>query len=180
MEFVYKNLGSKCDVSFNADDKKKIVAIYGKNGTGKTTFSVNPVWDKKYVFNEIFVRENIYVSTDAGVSTSSDNKKNLSGLFIGSDIITIQKNIESLLINKKEFKQKIDQHIADIKNNFQNVISTPVIEKIVAELSKYISSLEPATTYNNLDKSISDFEVVEDTLSDIDFQLIIFLFISLE
>lgn len=176
MEFVYKNLESKSDVKFKLEDEKKIIAIYGKNGTGKTTFSINPVWDKKYVFNEIFVRENIYVSTDSGISTSTDNKKNLSGLFIGADIIAVQKDIESLATNKKEYKKKTEHHVEVIKNNFQSVISSSVIEKLISELCKYISTVAPTIVYGDLEKNITDFDIIEDKLNEDDFHENLILF----
>ena len=40
---------------------KKMIFIYGKNGSGKTTFSRSNDLDKKYVFNEDFVYKNVYI-----------------------------------------------------------------------------------------------------------------------
>src|SRR5690554_6873026 len=102
MKMTYKNLETLKNVSFEASDDKHIICIYGKNGVGKTTFSNDVYWDKNYVFNDDFIRENIYISAETGYSTSTTNKNNFSELFVGKEIIDKKKEIESLSNNKKE------------------------------------------------------------------------------
>ncbi len=163
MEFVYSNLDTGKDVQFKVDDSKKIIAIYGKNGVGKTTFSIADVWDKKYVFNEIFVRQNIYVTNDSGVKATSANNKNLSLLFIGDKIVKLQNQKEFLDESKKVFGIKHKEHLLEIKKKFKVRIEDEYIETIINEYKETIDKLDPFVTFDNLVTSITD-EIVIDSV----------------
>lgn len=169
MEFVYKNLENGKLIKFSVIDDKKIIAIYGKNGVGKTTFSTNKIWDKKYVFNEIFIRENIYISTDAGISTSTDNKKNLSSLFIGDDIVLLQQDKERLDKSKKRYKETEDTILDKIVGNFEVRISTSFVREIAQKYLPQIKSLDPFTQLEEVESKVPEIIVAAAIKSDTEF-----------
>jgi len=155
----YTNLDNKKEIEFTVADGKKIIAIYGKNGVGKTTFSTNDFWDKKYVFNEVFIRENIYVTTSSGVDTLPENKNNFSSLFVGKDIIELKKKLEKLDTNKKELKDKQAENNMEIKKFFDTRISDEDIVSIASSLKSQIESLDPYLNYSELSDSVPDIEI---------------------
>lgn len=169
MDFIYKNLENKQDIKFIADDAKKIIAIYGKNGVGKTTFSTNEIWDKKYVFNEVFIRENIYISTDSGVSTSVDNKKNLSSLFIGNDIVVLQQAKELLDRNKKIFKEIEERLVQEIVKKFEIRIPNDYIRNIAESYVSQIASLDPYIKIDEIEAKVNEIKIDSSINSEIEF-----------
>lgn len=92
IEFSHPETGS----SYKIDTDKKFIIIYGKNGSGKTTLSRSRDFEKGLVFNEDFVNSNIYTISESGATLSSDNKKNFSKLWIGQDIVSQGKIVETL------------------------------------------------------------------------------------
>ena len=159
MEFKYVNLDNNKEIEFKIDDSKKIVAIYGKNGVGKTTLVLMKYGIKNYVFNDAFIRENIYVTSNSGVSSTVENNKNLTSLFIGKDIIELQKKQERLEINKKEYKDKINSHIKDIQDKFEIKITETDIISIIKKYLPTISELAATIKYDELDDTLESMEV---------------------
>ena len=60
MEINYNNpeTGNKLTLNTN----KSFIFIYGKNGSGKTTFSKNDCFDSEFVFNVDYVNKNILIN----------------------------------------------------------------------------------------------------------------------
>lgn len=70
----FTNPDSKKNLEIEID--KKMIFIYGKNGSGKTTFSRSHDFDKKYVFNEDFIHKNVYVIETEGAKIDANVKTN--------------------------------------------------------------------------------------------------------
>lgn len=107
MQIKFKHPETKVEYEIETD--KKFILIYGKNGSGKTTLTRNSIFNKKLVFNEDFVNENIYTISESGAILSSDNKKNFSKLWIGSDIVSKSKEVEEFNESIKNNKGVLDQ-----------------------------------------------------------------------
>lgn len=100
----FKNEDSKKIISLKLD--KKMIFIYGKNGSGKTTFSRSKDLDKKYVFNEDFVYKNVYIIDTEGAKIDSGVKNNFSELLIGEDVVQLKEKQNKLEEIKKELNTK--------------------------------------------------------------------------
>ena len=90
----FKNEDSKKNISLELD--KKMIFIYGKNGSGKTTFSRSNDLDKKYVFNEDFVYKNVYIIDAEGAKIDSGVKNNFSELLVGEDVVLLKEKQNKL------------------------------------------------------------------------------------
>lgn len=100
----FKNEDSKKNISLKLD--KKMIFIYGKNGSGKTTFSRSKDLDKRYVFNEDFVYKNVYIIDAEGAKIDSGVKNNFSELLIGEDVVQLKEKQNKLEEIKKELNTK--------------------------------------------------------------------------
>lgn len=107
MQIKFEHPETKVEYQIKTD--KKFILVYGKNGSGKTTLTRNTSFNKKLVFNEDFVNENIYTISESGAILSSDNKKNFSKLWIGSDIVSKSKEVEEFNESIKYNKGVLDQ-----------------------------------------------------------------------
>lgn len=83
-----------------------MIFIYGKNGSGKTTFSRSKDLDKRYVFNEDFVYKNVYIIDAEGAKIDSGVKNNFSELLIGEDVVQLKEKQNKLEEIKKELNTK--------------------------------------------------------------------------
>ena len=100
----FKNEDSKKNISLELD--KKMIFIYGKNGSGKTTFSRSNDLDKKYVFNEDFVYKNVYIIDAEGAKIDSGVKNNFSELLVGEDVVLLKEKQNKLEEIYKELNTK--------------------------------------------------------------------------
>jgi hypothetical protein len=84
------------------DCQERVAIIYGSNGTGKTTISKEfEKNENTFVFNENFVRKNVFISNRDGIAdVTSEDKKERSKLFISNNCIEINNMIQDLEENK--------------------------------------------------------------------------------
>lgn len=106
VEIVFKNNDSEKNIKLTL--KKETNFIYGANGSGKTTFSrhIKKNYKNSLVFNLDFINENIYVTSATGAKTDSNNKDNLTELFISEETVGEKKEIERLKRNLKFSRDK--------------------------------------------------------------------------
>lgn len=114
--------------------EKKRIFIYGKNGSGKTTLSNSDSLDSKYVFNEVFIRKNVFVINENGATTDSNVKNNFSGLLLGEDVIKIR-NAQNHLT---EIRKTIDKKFNEIKENIKNTLNANYIDSNYSVLNDSI------------------------------------------
>lgn len=114
MEISFTNKDTKKEIAFTTD--KNLIAIYGKNGVGKTTLSRIEDFEKKYVFNEDFIYSNVYNISEKGFSQSATTKENFSGLWLGEDIVKLRLEISEI----QELEKEINQCSQVLKN--QNIL----------------------------------------------------------
>jgi len=111
--------------------------IFGKNGSGKTTFS-REIADQMndlelFIFNKDYVYKNIHIEEDSNEeylssSQSPKNKKNTANIFLGSDSININNEIIKYDMEIKENKRWFDEvdgkklikQDKDLKCNYTN------------------------------------------------------------
>ena len=100
----FTNKDSKKDISLTLD--KKMIFIYGKNGSGKTTFSRSNDLDTKFVFNEDFIYKNVYIIDGDGAKIDSGVKNNFSELLVGEDVVELKKKQNKLedILNELNIK----------------------------------------------------------------------------
>lgn len=151
----------------NFETEKHLIAIYGKNGSGKTTFSRINLFDSKYVFNEDFIYSNVFNVSDKGFAQTSTTKENFSGLWLGENIVKIRQEIAKIREQEKEIKdnsQQIankyikffsehgipfnyEQKVKELKNDIFNLTN----ENINVQASKYVASHIFKTDIKNKD-----------------------------
>ena len=102
MKLDFVNFDSGNTISFETD--KHLIAIYGKNGTGKTTLSRIDKFDRKYVFNEDFIYSNVFNVSEKGFVQTAKTKENFSGLWLGESIVRIRKEISKIGEQEKEIR----------------------------------------------------------------------------
>lgn len=139
MKFDFFNYETKKKINFETE--KHLIAIYGKNGSGKTTFSRINLFDNKYVFNDDFIYSNVFNVLDKGFIQTSTTKENFSGLWLGENIVKIRQEISKIREQEKEIKE-ISQQIA---NKYIKLFSEQGIpfnyESIIKELKNDIFNL---------------------------------------
>lgn len=102
MKYTFVHPESKVEIVHNSD--KQTIFVFGRNGSGKTSFTRSSCFDSKFVFNEDFINRNVYIVDSNGAKTDTNTKDGFSGLWIGEDIILLQKKLQKLTILKKEFE----------------------------------------------------------------------------
>ncbi len=163
MKFEFFNYETKKKINFETE--KHLIAIYGKNGSGKTTFSRINLFDSKYVFNEDFIYSNVFNVSEKGFTQTSITKENFSGLWLGENIVKIRQEISKIREQEKEIKENYqqiaskyvkffseqgipfnyEQKTKEIKNDNFNLTD----EDITVQASKYIASYTFKTDIKN-------------------------------
>ena len=163
MKFEFINYETKKKINFETE--KHLIAIYGKNGSGKTTFSRINLFDSKYVFNEDFIYSNVFNVSEKGFTQTSITKENFSGLWLGENIVKIRQEISKIREQEKEIKENYqqiaskyvkffseqgipfnyEQKTKEIKNDNFNLTD----EDITVQASKYIASYTFKTDIKN-------------------------------
>lgn len=110
----FRNEDTKKDISLKLD--KKMIFIYGKNGSGKTSFSRSKDLDNKYVFNEDFVYKNVYIIDEEGAKVDSNVKNNFSELLIGEDVVSLKKKQNELETLLKDLNGKSNDNQTSINS----------------------------------------------------------------
>ena len=125
MEINYNNpeTGNKLTLNTN----KSFIFIYGKNGSGKTTFSKNDCFDSEFVFNVDYVNKNIYTVNESGAYQTSTNRNNFSNLWIGEEIVNQEKIVEKYKKEYDDYSAKLNELKTSIQNELQrNLVNIPI------------------------------------------------------
>lgn len=118
--------------NINVDLKTQFVVIFGKNGSGKTTFSRSNFFSKDFVFNTDFIHKNIYIETTDGAVEDAENKKRFSSMWICENVVEIKKKISNLKNILKQITNSFESILNSIKQSFAD--NTIKLESI--DLSK--------------------------------------------
>ena len=140
----FTNKDSKKDISLTLD--KKMIFIYGKNGSGKTTFSRSNDLDTKFVFNEDFIYKNVYIIDGDGAKIDSGVKNNFSELLVGEDVVELKKKQNKLEDILKELNIKSSDNEALINSSLTsngvpisyNILKSKIDENLVFDESQLI------------------------------------------
>ena len=119
MKLDFVNFDSGNTISFETD--KHLIAIYGKNGTGKRTLSRIDKFDRKYVFNEDFIYSNVFNVSEKGFVQTAKTKENFSGLWLGESIVRIRKEISKIGEQEKEIRDSFQQLTGKYMNVFSDL-----------------------------------------------------------
>lgn len=123
MEINYNNPETGNRLTLCSD--KDLIFIYGKNGSGKTTFSKNDYFDSEYVFNVDYVNKNIYTVNESGACQTSTNRNNFSNLWIGEEIVNQEKVVEKYKKDLDDYTPKLNDLKTliqnDLRNNYVNI-----------------------------------------------------------
>jgi len=150
----FTNKDSKKDISLTLD--KKMIFIYGKNGSGKTTFSRSNDLDSKSVFNEDFIYKNVYIIDSEGAKIDSGIKNNFSELLVGEDVVELKKKQSKLEEILKELNVKLSDNETLINSSLTsngvpisyNILKSKTDENLCFDESKPID--EQLKTYKSL------------------------------
>ncbi len=189
IDFINPDTKTKISIPLN----KSMIFIYGKNGSGKTTFSRAKALDPKYVFNEDFVYKNVYIIDGEGAKTDSNIKNNFSELLIGEDVVKLkyeQNKFEEILKKLSDNLKDINEFITSsfLKNginvsynsikdkhddNFIFNIEKSIDEQIAEyrtdfELEQFINSPEEFEVNVNQIKKHENIKNLIDKISSID------------
>lgn len=147
LEFKFKQPSTNREISYNTD--KSFVVIYGKNGTGKTTLSRNSSFDKNFVFNEDYINRNVYSTSHDGTNITPENRKNISSLWLGEEVIKVAKQRELYEDLNKKVKNTLSLLSTDYKAEIEKYgllnkisISQTNIEDYKVDLNPIFSHLE--------------------------------------
>ena len=132
----FKNEDSKKNISLELD--KKMIFIYGKNGSGKTTFSRSNDLDKKYVFNEDFVYKNVYIIDSEGAKIDSGVKNNFSELLVGEDVVLLKEKQNKLEEIYKELNTKSNDNETFINSSLARTGRTPRVHGLKENVDETI------------------------------------------
>lgn len=139
---------TKKEIQYQTD--KSFVIVYGKNGTGKTTLSRTDNFDKSIVFNEDYINKNVYSTGDSGVSITPANRKNISNIWIGENVIKEEVKRTTLEKHKKACKELFDS----------------IFKEYVNEVEKYsLRKIDILADYDNKDFSVDLEELESERLS---------------
>lgn len=156
MNYEYYNPGLKKKISFEVPDNKSFVLIYGKNGSGKTVFSESDAFNKKYVFNEKFVRENIYITTEEDLKTTASNRENFSSLFMGKDVVKLKEKLDLLESSKRNYSTKREKHISIIKDKLD---STKIETTYNSVINLRLENVEPINELVEYDELLKEAKI---------------------
>jgi len=119
IDFV--NLESNQEIKLKLD--KKMIFIYGKNGSGKTTFSRSKNLDRRYVFNEDFIHRNVYIIDEEGAKVDTAIKNNFSQLLIGEDVVNLKKQQDKMVNLQKSITEEYKQLNTNIAELFITMLN---------------------------------------------------------
>ncbi len=112
---------------FTLNTNKSFIFIYGKNGSGKTTFSKSDCFDSEFVFNVDYVNKNIYTVNESGACQTSTNRNNFSNLWIGEEIVKQEKIVEKYKKEYDDYSTKLNDLKTSIQNELQrNLVNIPI------------------------------------------------------
>lgn len=126
MKINFLNHETNTNICLESD--KSLIAVYGKNGVGKTTFSRSNDLDPKYVFNEDFIYSNVYTISESGASQTVKTKENFSGLWLGRDLVSERKALVNVIEIIKKLTAEKDEKIKKISDYF-NKLGIPFDDK---------------------------------------------------
>lgn len=160
----FKNEDSKKTISLTVD--KKMIFIYGKNGSGKTTFSRSKDLDSKYVFNEDFVYKNVYIIDAEGAKVDSGVKNNFSELLVGADVVELKMKQNKLEEIAKDLNNKLSDNDTVISSSLSakgipltyNLLKNKIDESFIYDETKSIE--EQMSIYK------SEFELEQTITND--------------
>lgn len=160
MEIRFQNLEYKKELILNSD--KSFIIIYGKNGSGKTTFSRSSDLDNKFVFNEDFIYSNIYNIGVEGASQTSTTKENISGLWLGHDIVKIRKEISDLILLNKRVKEEFQKEQSELLNILNSYhLSCDINDKLKKLFDNTFSiNIEEYDSYKESYVSVYEFPTI--------------------
>ena len=141
------------------DVNKPLVLIFGKNGSGKTTFS-REFEDKELVFNTDFIYKNIYVESSSEAKVDTNTKESFSSLWVGEKIVKLKKELNELKQSKDKNKSSLDELIAEV-NRLLNEKGVQLFQ--FDNLNKSIKVEEFKKS-----KGLTDEEIVKNYLSKLE------------
>lgn len=163
IKYIYKEkiLKNNYNEIFN---NKKIIGIFGNNGSGKTitTIIISELIIKYYNKKVLIIEDNII--NNSIVNVFKQKEKNENDIFIIKNNLHIL-NIKELINNYKKEKNEIIKKINQIKNKYdyifidtQNIKSYKMYEKIINEniliLEPNIFEINKIKRYINSNKNI--------------------------
>lgn len=155
---------------------KKMIFVYGKNGTGKTTLSKSNDLNSKLVFNEDFIHNNVYIIDGDGAKIDASIKNNFSGLLIGADVVSLRKEqqiFEQLLKDVLTRQKDLNAIITELFLQNQIAKETNPLESIIDENFSYDLDKtleEQIETYKSsypFEQSITNDEMLENYVNQI-------------
>lgn len=161
MKIEYKNLetGKKLIL----DSNKSFIFIYGKNGSGKTTFSKNDCFDSEYVFNVDYVNKNIYTVNESGACQTSTNRNNFSNLWIGEEIVNQEKIVEKYKKEYDNYTLKLNDLKILIQNDLQkHFVNIPIDYSEFADNNYLIDCDSISQEYEKFTCDVLETEIKDD------------------
>ncbi|HEY5590361.1 MAG TPA: AAA family ATPase [Paludibacter sp.] len=135
MKYTFVHPESKVEITHESE--KQTIFVFGRNGSGKTSFTRSNCFDSKFVFNEDFINRNVYIVDSNGAKTDTNTKDGFSGLWIGEDIVLLQKKLQKLIFLKKEFDNFRIAEFDKIKSYYLDFNFTEQIARIKTQKVTY-------------------------------------------
>lgn len=157
----FKNMETNKSISLPID--KKMIFIYGKNGTGKTTLSKSIKAGDVFVFNEDFIHKNVYIISEDGATINQNTKNNFSELLIGEEEINLKKKIQSF----EEFKKKV---VETIKTKNDIITALLLKYRLSKEDNILESKYDSEFSYNyddNIENQFNNYSLKSDLILSI-------------
>ena len=144
VEFVNPDSHQKISIPID----KSLIFIYGKNGSGKTTFSRSNNLDPKFVFNEDFVYKNVYIIDADGAKTDSNIKNNFSELLIGEDVVRFKQ--------EQNLFEEVLKKITEKSKSMEEIISSIFATNGINTSYNILKDLNEDKFKFNIDKDIDE------------------------
>lgn len=160
----FKNEDSKKVISLKLD--KKMIFIYGKNGSGKTTFSRSKDLDSKYVFNEDFVYKNVYIIDAEGAKIDSGVKNNFSELLVGEEVVELKEKQNKLEEIVKELNNKLNDNETFINSSLSSKGIPVSYNSLKSKIDENFTYDESKTVEEQMNLYKSTFELEQTIVDD--------------